>query len=89
MRRFSLIPSQVYLRFAKKATLFKHLLAHLPNILAHELKSDVRREVEKEKRATHNVTPDYGSWPHLVSNIARLLKMKEKETNFGIQSDRR
>ena len=63
MRRFSLIPSQVYLRFAKKATLFRHVLAHLSDILAHELKNDVRREAEKKKRATHDVTPDYAREP--------------------------
>src|SRR5437763_4681219 len=63
MSRFSLIPSQVYLKFAKKATLFRHLLARLSDILAHELKCDMRREVEKEKRDTHGVTPDYARKP--------------------------
>jgi hypothetical protein len=56
-----LFPSQeqVYLRSARNATVLPHLLAHLPNILAKEKEIWQKREMTNEKRATHNVTPDY------------------------------
>jgi|SRR5712672_1445607 len=41
--------SQVYLRFAKKATLFRHLLAQLPNILAHE-ESELTKKRRRERK---------------------------------------
>jgi hypothetical protein len=49
----------VYLRFARNATVFRHFLAHLPYILAQELRNLTKREMENGKRGPSDATPHY------------------------------
>jgi hypothetical protein len=43
--------------------LLMHLLAHLPNILANELRNLTTKGDGSKKRATHDVTPYYVTAP--------------------------
>ena len=56
---FFLTQSQVYLRWARNATIFRHFLAHFTHILASESRGLTKKRSGEGKKVPYDATPHY------------------------------
>ena len=60
---------KILVTWGRNASVFKHFLAHFPNILVNELRGLMKREKENGKRELGDVTPLYERKPILSKRL--------------------